>query len=448
MLANEHIGPLLFKMSAPAIIGMVVHGLYNVVDAIFVSRYVGTLGIGATAIAFPLQMITMSLGISIGIGGASIISRRMGEQDHEGASLALGITIILSLGFGLICLALGSLALSPLLRAFGATATIMPYAKVYMFYILIGTPMAIFSIAVSSAVRAEGNAAVAMNSMIIGSVLNIVLDPVFIIVLKMGIKGAALATVISMTVSALYLVSYLMSGKSELSLGVRYLRLKGPMVFETLSVGSSEFIRMAAMSLTVGLFNNILGKIGGDIPIAAFGIVFRLISFIIMPIVGIALGAQPIIGFNFGAGNEQRVKRGFKLATQSTTAFAFFGFFLFLVIPETCAKLFTKDPELIAATTQALRLMALGLPLVGYQGIATSLYQALGRARPALFLALSRQVLFLVPMALLLPHIFGLTGVWLAFPAADVIAFFVAFAMVAHTLRRLKPVEVGSETTP
>ena len=438
MLARERVGRLLWKLSMPAIIGMMVQGLYNIVDTFFVGRFTGTLGIGGIAIAFPIQMIIMGVGMTIGIGGASVLSRRMGERDTEGTSLALGNMILLSLGVGLVGLICGIAGMDPMLRLFGANDELMPYARDYILVILIGSPMFTFSMVASSSARAEGNAKVAMNTMLIGAILNIFLDPVFIVVLDMGVRGAAVATVISVTASCIFLVHYyLFSGKSEITFGLRHMKLRLSMVGEIFAIGSSDFARTAAMSLTSAIFNNILRTLGGAVSIAAFGIIFRVMSFVFMPMVGIAQGAQPILGFNFGAQQFNRVKKSLGLAIKSATMVAIAGFVVFLLFPGPILRIFSTDEELIKMGITATRWLVLGLPLVGYQHIGTSLFQALGKAKPAVFLALSRQVLFLIPMVIILSKMLGLRGVWLSFPASDSIAFIVTYIMVTYEMRRL-----------
>lgn len=437
MLAYEKIGRLLFKLSVPAIIGMMVHGLYNLVDTIFVGRFTGTLGIGGITIAFPIQMIMLGIGMTIGIGGASLVSRRMGEKDREGASLTLGNAVFLSLISGVICMVAGLVFMKPLLHLFGATGTLMPYAEAYIKVILLGSPAITFSMVASSAARAEGNAKVAMNTMLIGAILNILLDPVFIVFLKKGVQGAAIATVLSIIASCIFLLRYYLGGKSEIKFGMRHMRLAGNVVRQIFSVGVSDFARTAAMSLTSALFNNILRGLGGELPIATFGVIFRVISFVFMPMVGIAQGAQPILGFNFGAKQFNRVKKSFRLANWSATVISIIGFLIFFIFPAPILRIFSNDPELIAMGKDAMRMLVIGLPLVGYQNIGTSLFQAIGKAKPAVFLALSRQVLFLIPMVIILSRVFGLMGVWISFPAADLVSFVVTLTMVHHEMRRL-----------
>jgi putative MATE family efflux protein len=276
-----------------------------------------------------------------------------------------------------------------------------------------------------------------MNTMLIGAVLNIFLDPVFIVVLDMGVRGAAIATVISVTASSIFLLYYLLSGKSEILLQLHHMKLKPAIAGEIFAIGSSDFARTAAMSLTSAIFNNILRHYGGELPIATFGIIFRIMSFVFMPMVGIAQGAQPILGFNFGAQQYNRVKKSLRLAIKSATLVALVGFAVFLLFPGPILRIFSTDEELIAMGTTATRWLVLGLPLVGYQHIGTSLFQAVGKAKPAIFLALSRQVLFLIPMVLILSHLLGLQGVWLSFPAADLTSFAVTYVMVTYEMRSL-----------
>lgn len=443
MLAREKVGRLLFKLSMPAIIGMMVHGLYNLVDTIFVGQFTGTLGIGGITIAFPIQMIMMGIGMTIGIGGASLISRRMGERDREGASLTLGNSVFLSLVTGVICMIGGLIFLEPLLRLFGATGKLMPYAEAYIVVILLGSPVLAFSMVASSTARAEGNAKVAMNTMLIGAILNIALDPVFIVLLDMGVRGAAIATVLSIIASSLFLLRYYLGGKSEVKFGLHHMRLKGNVVREIFAVGISDFARTAAMSMTSALFNNILRSlgqqlpVGGELPIATFGVIFRVMSFVFMPMIGIAQGAQPILGFNYGAKKFNRVRKGLRLANWSASAISIVGFLIFFIFPEPILRIFSTDKDLIEMGRDAMRLLVIGLPLVGYQNIGTSLFQAIGKAKPAVFLALSRQVLFLIPMVIILSRVFGLMGVWVSFPATDVVSYVVTLVMVHHEMRRL-----------
>ncbi|MBN1832634.1 MAG: MATE family efflux transporter [Deltaproteobacteria bacterium] len=439
MLGKEKVGLLLFKMSAPAIIGMMVQYLYNIVDGIFIGHYVGPIGLGAIHIVMPMQMILMALGMLFGIGGASIISRRMGNNDQEGASLSLGNMIALCLGSGFLCVLFGVLAGDLMIRLSGANEALMPYCRSYFYIIILGTPMFTFSMAGSSSARAEGNANVAMISMLIGAILNILLDALFIVYLGFGIKGAASATVLSMSASAVYLILFYVSGKSVLSIHLRHMILKRAVVWEMASIGMSDFARTLAMSLTMALMNNTITRLGEEISMAAFAVFFRVSGFLFMAMMGIGQGAQPIIGFNYGANQLDRVKKTLRLAILWATIISLFGFAILEIFPGPLIRIFSSDPELIRIGKNACRLMVIAFPLIGYQMIAVSLCQALGKAGAALFLALSRQVVFLIPMILILPRIFGITGVWLALPAADAVTFVVTFCLVTLIMRNLTP---------
>ena len=420
MLAGERVGKLIYKLSLPSIVGMMVHALYNVMDTIFVGKGVGTFGIGGIAIVFPLQMIIFALGQTVGIGGASLISRRMGARDREGMAQTFGNMVILSVILGVLILVVGKVAMVPLLGLFGATEGILPYSLEYFEIIILAVPLITLSIAGSSAVRAEGNATFAMMAMLLGSVLNMLLDPLFIFGLDMGIRGAAMATVISISATTLFLLAYFVIGGSEIPIGLKYLRLKATILREILAVGSSSFVMAGAFSFTMALVNNTLRALGGPVEIAAFGVIHRLFSFIFMPIMGLAQGMQPIVGFNYGAGQFYRVRRGVWLTLTTSIVIASTGFLIVLLFPDAIMKVFTNDSSLLKVGEEAMRICIFGLPLVGFQIIGSGLFQALGKPIPALFLSLSRQVLILIPLMLTLPRFVGLNGVWLSFPTADI----------------------------
>jgi putative MATE family efflux protein len=437
MLGNEKVGRLLYKLSLPAMIGMMVQALYNVVDTIFVGKGVGTLGIGGIAVVFPIQMLTMAIAQTIGIGGASRISRRMGAGDMDGAALTFGNMVLLALILGISIMISCMIAATPLLRLFGATETILPYATQYFQVFILATPLMAFSMASNNAARAEGNAKVAMTTMLIGAGMNIVLDPFFIFVLDMGIRGAAVATVISIGTTSLFLLGYFISGRSEIPVSLKYFHLEGGIIREILAVGSSAFVRAGSMSLTAILLNNILRTFGGAIGIATFGIIFRMLSFIFMPIMGLTQGMQPIVGFNYGARRFSRVRQSVKLASVFSVLVTTTGFLALMLFPETIMRIFSNDPKLVDAGRDALRYCVLCLPLAGYQIIGGGVFQALGKPIPALLLTLSRQVLILIPLISILPHFFGINGVWFSFPAADSISFALTFTLVFWTMKRL-----------
>ncbi len=465
LLADESIGKLLFKLSAPATIGMLVTALYNVVDTVFVGQALGensVQGIAGIAVAFPIMMIVMAIALAIGIGGASMISRNIGERNIEKAENVMGNVLSLVLiASAFICIQ-GSIFITPILQLFGATDTILPYATEYLRVILYGSIFFMFALAMNNIVRAEGNAKVAMYTMLVSALVNIILDPFFIfgsgyfefnfladklgIMIEpiymygfgMGVKGAAIATVISQTTGAIFLVWYFASGNSSLRFHTKYLIPKWNITKETISIGMGPLTRNASGSLVVIVLNNILLAYGGgDVAIAVFGVINRLFMFTFMPMYGIVQGLQPIVGFNYGAKNFTRVMDSVKLSMFVTTAMAIVGFIVFLAFPEQLFSIFTTDQQLISSGKYATRIIVLALPLVGFQVVGTSLYQAIGKARPSFLLAMSRQLLFLIPLVIILPRFFQLTGVWMAFPLSDGLAFLLTFVMVIKEFKIL-----------
>ncbi len=448
MLAKERVGRLLFNLSLPSIVAMMVQALYNVVDTIFVGRGVGTLGIGAIAVVFPMNMLIMALSQTIGIGGASRISRRMGSGDFEGVAFTFGNMLILAEILGLSVLITGLIFMVPLLRLFGSTEEILPYAMEYFRIIFLATPILTLAIVSNNTARAEGNAKIAMVTMLIGSVLNIILDPIFIFSLDMGIRGAAIATLISISTTSCFLLLYFVSGKSEIPVGFRYMRLRGKIIKEILAVGSSSFAMAGAMSFTMALVYNTLRGLGGSVEIAAFGIIHRMFSFIFMPVMGLTNGMQPVVGFNYGAQQFIRVRQAIKLAGMSATAISTTGFLIMVLFPEAIIGAFTKDPALLKIGREALVYCIFGLPLAGLQIIGGGLFQALGKWFYALILTLSRQVLILIPLMLTLPRLIGIKGVWLSFPAADSISFFLTLFFVIWVMKILPTAPAMEKAAP
>lgn len=444
MLGSESIGRLLAKLSIPAMVAMLVMGLYNVVDTIFIGRGVGTEAIGGLTIAFPFQIIVMAFAGMIGFGTASVVSRNLGSGNRERAYTAAGNAFTISVFFGLVAMVLGYAFLDPILRLFGATPVLIAYAREYLSVTLTGTVFITFSMATNNIVRAEGRATVAMITMVLGAVTNIILDPIFIFGLKMGIRGAALATVISQFLSAAFLLYFYTSGRSSLAIRLRHLRPERSVVREVFALGVPAFIRQGGASLVMILVNNALGRYGGDIYISVFGVVFRIMHFVLMPLMGLVQGFQPITGYNYGAGNIDRVKRTIRFTLLISTLVAAFGFLILALIPGPIFRIFSNDLELITAGIPVLRVVVLIIPFVGIQMIGASYFQAVGKARPAFFLGLSRQFIFLLPLMIVLPLLFGLWGVFAAYPAAGFLSTLVTSIWLWKDVRRLSA--VPSET--
>ena len=444
-LGTAPIRSLLIKMSAPAMVGLAVQSLYNLTDTFFVGQGVGSLGIAGIVISFPIQILVMAIAQMYGIGCASIVSRRLGAGNHEEARHTLGNLFTLILFFSAIIGGFGSTYLTSLLRVFGVTEGILPFATAYSRTILLGTPFFMFAMATSAVVRAEGNARVAMWTMIISGLLNIALDPLFIYVFHMGIQGAALATVLAQATTVMYLLYYFAKGRSSLRVQPRHFRLSMSIVKEATAVGSGSGLRSAASVFTMILLNRSLAPYGGDMAIATFGVINRIIMFLFLPMFGIIQGMMPIVGYNYGAGNHERVRHVIRLSNIVTTIMSVGTSLLLVAIPALSLRIFIRDPEVIAMGTPALRIVILGFSTVGFQVVASGMYQALGRAIPALVLALLRQVILLTPLILLLPRFFGLTGIWIAFPAADIAAALITGWMLIALRRQMHQHDLASD---
>ncbi|MBN2062781.1 MAG: MATE family efflux transporter [Deltaproteobacteria bacterium] len=442
MLAKEGIGKLLFKFSLPAGIGMFVMTLYNIVDTIFIGHKVGYLGIAGLTIAFPLQMMILGTGLVIGIGGASLISRSLGADNIDKAELTLGNAACLVIIISLVVTATGVMASGPLVMLIGSSETIFPYANGYVKIILLGTIFQMFAIAIGNTVRAEGNMLVPMISMILGASINIVLDALFILGMEMGVQGAALATILSALFSSIYLVIYYMSQKSSLKFRLKNLILDMEISKEICSVGISDFARSAAMSIVTMFLNRMLVLHGGDILVAVFGIMGRVMMFFMMPLISIGQGLQPILGFSYGAKQYGRSIKAIRLAITSSSIISVGFFVIIFLFPSPIMGIFTNDENLITEASRAARIIFIALPLVGYQVIGSVVFQAMGKAMPAFLAASSRQILFLLPLIIILPRFFEVAGIYISFPVADLFSFILTLILMTPQMNELRRNEV------
>ncbi|MFZ0476839.1 MAG: MATE family efflux transporter, partial [Halobacillus sp.] len=340
-LGTQPIPKLLANLSIPAMIGMFVMALYNVVDTLFIARGVGILGVSGVSIGFPVMMIMMAVAAAVGIGGASVISRRLGESKPEEANQVFGnvlFTILIISVFGFIS---AFTVLEPLLKLFGATENILPYAKDYLFPILLGTLFFSFAFTTNNIIRSEGNSRFAMITMIIPAVLNIILDPIFIFGLDMGVKGASVATVISQGTVSVVVLYYFLSGKSSLKIKLPFLRPHLKVLKEVITIGMPAFIRQVSGSGMMIAINFMLIKFGGEFEVGVFGIVQKLSMFTIMPMIGVLQGMQPIIGYNYGANNYDRLKETILLGMKIVTIISFGIFAIMMIFPEGLMHIFT-----------------------------------------------------------------------------------------------------------
>ncbi|MEZ5043083.1 MAG: MATE family efflux transporter [Saprospiraceae bacterium] len=435
-LGTENIGKLLVKMAVPASIGILVMSIYFIVDTIFVGRFVGSLGIAAITVVLPLSFLIGSFGMAIGVGGASVISRALGGRDIDKAKLTFGNMITITLILAISLVILGYFVADPILSAFGAKGEIMGPAKSYFRIILLGIPCLAWMMMANNVMRGEGKPRFAMIAMIFPAILNIILDPIFIIFFKMGLEGAAWATTISYFLSAGFGLWFFIFGPSELKISIQAFVLRFAVVKEIAAIGGVTLARQGAVSLLSIVLNNSLFQYGDELAIAVWGIINRTMMFANFPVLGVTQGFIPIAGFNYGAKHWDRVKKVISAAIKSGTFIAIGLFTTILFFSSNITSLFTNDPELIRRTPGALIIVFMATPLITVQLIGAAYFQAIGKALPALFLTLTKQGFFLIPLVLILPIFFNLNGIWYAFPIADVLAAVVTFSYLRREVRR------------
>ncbi|MBO5233615.1 MAG: MATE family efflux transporter [Prevotella sp.] len=437
-LGTKPIGTLLAQYALPAIVAMVASSLYNMIDSIFIGQGVGALAISGLAITFPFMNLSAAFGAAIGVGSSTFLSVKLGQRDYGIANSILGncvmLNILVGIVFGGVCL----LFLEPILRFFGASAYTMPYAKDYMEIILLGNAVTHLYLGLNAVLRAAGKPKMAMYLTIFTVILNAVLDPLFIYTFRLGIRGAAYATVLSQLV-ALGWQWMLFSKKSEL-LHFDYdkFKIKKRIVSSIVSIGISPFSMNACACLVVIFINNTLADYGGDMAVGAYGIANRVAFVFVMVTFGVCQGMQPIAGYNYGAQNYSRLKEVLRLSVMAGTAVCAFGFLIAMACPRLVARLFTTDEALIAMSVTALRYIMAMFIIVGAQMVITNFFQSIGKAKVSIFLSLSRQLIFLVPALMVLPKVMGLDGVWLAMPLSDAIAAIMAYGMLWMYMKKLK----------
>lgn len=419
-LGQEKVSKLLWEFSLPAIVGMLVNALYNIVDSIFVGNGVGDIGLTAVTIAFPIMIILMAIGMLIGIGASTLVSIRLGEQNPKEAEVIIGNAFSLMVVAVLSTSVIALIYLDPLLVLLGAEAHVLPYAREFTRIILYGSIFMHIGFGLNNIIRAEGNPKMAMATMLIAASLNFILNPLFIFVFKLGIAGSALATVAAQAVAAIWVLRYLISDQGVLKLRMSNLRLDKNIVWDICKIGLSPFLMQLAASAVTILSNYSLLSYGGELAVAAYGIINRVAMLILMPIFGISQGVQPILGYNFGAKNYERVIEVMKLGTYAATFVSIIGFAVTQLFSTQIIRLFNDNPELITIGASGLKISLVMLPIIGFQIIGANYFQAAGKAGYAIFLSMSRQVIILIPTIIILPRFLGLEGVWMAMPVADI----------------------------
>lgn len=434
----DPINKLLLQQAIPSALGILMLSVNGIVDSIFLGNFVGSLAIGAVSVVLPISFLLSSFGMAVGVGGASIISRAFGADNQEKAFLTFGNQTLL-IGFvAILTIVIGLFFITPLLELFGGKGDLYPPSKTYLSLILPGIPFLAWTMMSNNVFRAEGMPKVAMTTMLVPAVVNLTLDPIFIIVLDWGIEGAAYATCLSYIASALFTMLYFVFGKSQLSFNPKYLVPNWSIIKEISSIGVVTFSRQVSLSLLAIVLNNSLFAFGAELAVSAYGIVSRLTLLAFFPVFGVTQGFLPIASFNFGAKKMHRVKEVIIAAIRYGSAISLLVFIAVMLFAKPIVSLFTKDPALIAQTTPALRWIFLATPLITIQLIASAYYQAIGKAIPAFILSLIKQIVFLIPLVIILSRSYGVNGIWHSFPISDVLATIVCFVFIYQVFKQLR----------
>ncbi|MFA7693196.1 MAG: MATE family efflux transporter [Candidatus Hydrogenedentes bacterium] len=430
---NSHpIPSLIWRYFWPSFVGIMANSLYNIVDRIFIGHAVGAEALSGVTAVFPIMIIMTAFGMLIGVGASTRISLALGSNEKEKAQQILGNALVLVILLSIMMSVVGFLIKGPMLRLFGASDVTSKYANEYLNYILLGAFLHHLGFSLNGIIRAEGNARVAMYSMLISAGVNIPLDALFILHWKMGVQGAAIATILSMAVLSVWVLVHFNSKRCVVPLERRYIRIQWKIVVSIISIGVSPFLMQAANSVVQGLFNINLIKFGGDLAVGAMGIINSVVFLVIMSIIALNMATQPIIGYNYGARNFLRVKESLKIALAASTLISIISWIFIQAFPELIVNAFVSgSPEILSIGVHGMRLFLLFLPIVGFQVVAGNYFQSVGKAGTAIFLTLLRQVIILIPVLLVLAKMKGLEGVWLAAPLADSIsAFICAFILI------------------
>ena len=437
-LGTENIGKLLMQYAVPAIIAMTASSLYNMVDSIFIGHGVGTMAISGLALTFPLMNLAAAFGSLVGVGAATLISVKLGQKDYDTAQRVLGNVFVLNILLGVAFTVIVMAFLDPILYFFGGSDETVGYARDYMYIILLGNTITHLYLGLNAVLRSSGHPQKAMYATIATVIINTILDPVFIYGFGWGIRGAAIATIVAQIISLMWQL-WIFSRKEELLHFHRGIfRLKRKIVFDSLAIGMSPFLMNMAACFIVILINQGLKKYGGDLAIGAFGIVNRLVFIIVMIVMGLNQGMQPIAGYNFGAKQYERVTKTLKLTIIYATGVTTFGFIIGMLFSDTVVGIFTSDAELIELSAKGLRIVVMFFPIIGFQMVTANFFQSIGMASKAIFLSLTRQMVVLLPCLLILPRFFGAAGVWYSMPISDLLASLIAGTMLVWQFRKFR----------
>lgn len=435
-LGTKPVGQLLTQYAIPAIIAMTASSLYNITDSIFIGQGVGALAISGLAITFPLMNLAAAFGAGVGVGASTFISMKLGQKDYKTAGKILGNTVTLNVIIGLAVGLFSLIFLDPILRFFGASDQTLPYAHDYMVVVMAGNLISHMYFGLNAVLRAAGKPKQAMYMTIFTVVLNALLSPIFIWPMHMGIQGAALATILSQLVALVWQLKIFSNKQELLHFEHGTYRLKSDIVKNILAVGVSPFAMNVCACIVVIFINHGMVDYGGDLAVGAYGIANKVAFIFVMINIGLNQGMQPIAGYNYGSLQLDRMLHVLKLAIIAGTVIMSTGFLVAMFLPGFCARLFTTDNTLIEMSIRGIRIEMMMFPIVGYQMVVTSFFQSIGKAKISMFLSLSRQLLFLLPMLIILPPLFKIDGVWAAMPVSDFIAALVAAWIMAAYMKR------------
>jgi putative MATE family efflux protein len=434
-LGTEKISKLLIKQAVPASIGFLIMSIYSIVDTIYVGRWIGPLAIGAITVVMPISFLISSIGMAVGVGGSSIISRALGSSNKKRAQKTFGNMVNITLHFAIILLIFGFIFDDEILKIFGGKGDILPYAKEYFRVILIGVPFLTWAMMSNNVIRAQGRPKVAMLVMVIPAILNIILDPIFIIVLDMGLAGAAWATTISYIISAFYALYFFLKGNSAINFIFKYFKLDLVLIREIFAIGSITLARQGSISILIVVLNHSLYYYAGEFGITVYGIVNRVMMFALFPVIGIVQGFLPIAGFNYGAEKIDRVKLSINISIRYAMILASCILVVIFVFSDSVVTAFTTDSKLIEDSSFALIYVFMMSPLIAVQMVGAGYFQAIGKALPALLLTMTKQGFFLIPLVLILPKFYGVDGIWYSFPIADILSAAVTWVFLQKEIK-------------
>jgi len=444
-LETRKISTLLKEYAVPGIIAMTASSLYNMVDSIYIGHIkdVGSLAISGLAVTFPIMNLGSAIGTLVGAGASTLVSMLLGQKNYVTANKVLPNVVTLNVVLGALFSVLILAFLKPVLFFFGASEAIYPFARDYMIIILAGFIITHLYFGLNSMIRATGNPRLAMGLTLFTVILNAILDPIFIFAFKLGVQGAAIATVLCQMLSLAYCIWYFASGQNVIRFGKRIFGFSAKIARTSMGIGLGPFLMNSAACLVTMFVNQQLRNYGGDLAIGAYGIINRISFLFLMVVMGINQGMQPIASYNYGAGKGMRVKAVYQLSVFWATAVCLLGFVICEVFPGAAVSVFTNDPELKNIARHGMRIMNSMFPILGFQIVSTNLFQCLGMVKKSVFLSLSRQLIFLIPALYLLPLSFGIEGVWASYPVSDLLAFICTLILIIRLIRHLEKSETA-----